>query len=997
MSGIADNCVEASDSLKGNGGCTGYTLTHAGPITNSETIRVNGFIKIRNRDYKLDYSTGAITFLEAVPSGQAIEISYRCTSDGKAVSSTSMGFTGGNMTGGLMYVVNPADTFGGANLVTYGLNLTTKLNSESSMTNMFFSSDSQAGLAGSKGSATGQQSDHMFVNETDLKVGGVDLKVDYQSVGRNFAFSGLKQQGAAPLDKLQQLEKEKGLQRMGFQAGTNFGMGLSTIMGFKEIKDDGGNITNEWLNFGDSHFKFEAGMQDVSKGFTRFSDIAETNRGQLAKEAGIRRQNLTLGFATAKGVSGDGWNALKFNNIIDPSGKVTLGSLNLAGRNFSFFGSQTKVDQSFTRLSSLSQDDINTMALDIRREFDFSAQAGNANAAESQNLLSVTGIERQNLLGSYSVGKTKIGMQFLTLGDSTGGVNREAFSAKGTNYSVSIFSQKIDNQFRRLSSLAPIEVQNFGNEYGMSRTNFQAAFIPKTGMQLNTYFNQVDAGNAGMQRYGLSWNAKTYSVAADYVNMDSNFTRAADLSDSDRAQLASEQGMSRYAITTHYQVGRFEVGNYLYDGKNSSAGTLKQQIRNNLAFNATKTMRFSLLRDDLTCGLQTDPSRSYHQVLGVTDRIAGASVSLNLDSVRSHTPGSLDQSTDTSTFHLDTDPSKRFILSTDIRRMGDNLGKFQNDQTFRLTSKISDRFSLLGLRTESQTDQSLSTNDEIGVVGRLSKAFSFTAKFGQSLQNSKVIANTNELSFSPTSAHDLWSLKNLNFTLRLADTRKPGEDQNLTVGGKVSCQLFKQNVGFEFNGCSTTNAVNPVASGFDISGDVDPKKALHYSLSYKTANTATLGMHDVIRHYAFDWQVNKNTKVAYNLSDNGHVLPGSICTPVTESFRMSTVMSKQLSFIGQYESKMNRNTGNKLETTNVGLSGKLDSTSNVDVTVGVDHKVEAGVSSSSVDLRLKYDYQLSKDNFLTASGALTNWSGQHTNDPAIDNMLFQFGYKTLFH
>jgi hypothetical protein len=995
QSGTADDSVAASDSLHGNGTCTGYALTHAGAIVNSETLHIDGFLKIRNRDYKLDYGTGELTFTEAVKATQTIDVSYRCASDGKSANGTALAFnSGGSSFGGLMYMVNPADSIGGSDLVTYGLNLITKLNANSSMTNMFFNTSSQSGLA-SSGTSAQKSSDHMFVNQTDLKVHGFDVKVDYQDVGQNFSFTGLRQEGAAPLDQLKQLEKEKGLQRMGFQAGMGGGLATSSLIGFKEVKDSGGSITNEWMNLGDSHFKLAADFQDVSKGFTRFSDLAETNHAQLAKEAGMQRENFTLGFATSKDISADGWNAAKLDNIVDASGKISLGSLNFAGRGFGISAYQTKVDKSFARLSSLSTDDINTMALDIRREFDPNAKAGNATAAETANIQSLTGIDRQNLLGNFSFGKTSIGMQYLTVGDSTGEVSRESLAMKGKDYSVSLFSQKIDSGFLTLSSLSPVEVQNFGNEYGMNRTNLLASFTPKAGLQLNTYFKDVTAGSAGMQRFGLSLNAKNYSVAADFLDMDSNFTRTADLSDSDKTQLASEQGMNRYAVTTHYQVGKVDIGNYIYDGRNASLDTFKEEIKNNVSFNTTSTMRVSLLQDDVNSGSASDPLRSYHELLGVSDRIGGSSVSLNLDNVQNHTPGSADQNINTDTFHLDTDPAKRFIFSTDMKEIGDNLGNSQDNETFRLTSKLSSTLSLTGLRSESTTDKTWSDTDEIGLAGKLTKAFNFSAKFGETLQNNGLSANTNELGFSPSAARDLGSLKNANFTLKLADSCSSGGREDFTVGGKVSWQFLKQSMAFEYNGLNATSAVVATAHGFEVAGDPNPKNALHYSFSYKTANTSTLGVHDVIRHYSVDWQVNKGTKLAYNLSDNGRLLATS--TPVTESLKMSTVMSKQLSLIGQYDYNVNRQTGNLNEGTSVGFSGKIDATSNVDVTVGVDHRTDTGNSWTSVDLRLKYDLQLNKDNFLTASGAITNWSGYHSADYSVDNMLFQFGYRTLFH
>lgn len=622
--GYHERGVPASDAIKGNGSKAGYTLSHGALVANSETVSVAGRTLRRNKDYYLDAINGTIVFANPVKVTDVIQISYRYVPEkegarnGISVPTIALQL-GAKSTLGITYSSNAAVANQSYDVLTYGLNLTTSLGKKSSMTNMMYlSTPQESGRISLNGQANKNapkpESDNMFLHNSVLESGNLTVKMNYQDVGKDFSgFTALKQQKVAPIEILNQLEKEKGVQRMGFQAEMKMSQDATTGLSWSHIGDEGGDIVKQSFKIGDSKLKFNADMQKIDKGFNRFKDLAENERGQWAKERGMERTNLQLSVAPMKGMAKDAaWNTLTMNTIGDDSGKLNTRSLNFASKGFSISSSETSVDEGFKRLGDLTDAERAEMALQIRKQFDPNATIASVNDNDKKQILAEAGISRRNTLMNFDMGTSNVKLGMLNISDKSGGITRQSLSLQNKNVKITGFMQEIDKDFTRLGVLAPIEQQNFARESGMSRMNLAAEFAMKPGMALNTSFSRVSSDTGSLLKYGLNYANKKFRVSANYMDMDPEFKRVMDLADADKAKLAAEQGMRRYDLTTHLQASKsLTIDSFFYDAKHATSDLFKRQLLNNITYNPAKGPKLTLFMDQISSGssgASTDPS-----------------------------------------------------------------------------------------------------------------------------------------------------------------------------------------------------------------------------------------------------------------------------------------------------------------------------------------------------------------------------------------------------
>src|SRR4029077_9811954 len=87
-------------------------------------------------------------------------------------------------------------------------------------------------------------------------------------------------------------QKEAGLKRMGFSMQDVALGGAKVSNSYRTVTDDSGSITWKSLSLQSGGLKVNYDARKVDLGFSRFPDLAESDRDQLMKEAGMARQNF---------------------------------------------------------------------------------------------------------------------------------------------------------------------------------------------------------------------------------------------------------------------------------------------------------------------------------------------------------------------------------------------------------------------------------------------------------------------------------------------------------------------------------------------------------------------------------------------------------------------------------------------------------------------------------------------------------------------------------
>jgi hypothetical protein len=321
----------------------------------------------RNQDYYIDPSSGMLLLNQAVRTSQMIHVTYRYspTQDQQrsAIGAPSLALNFGPSTS--MGITLAQTTLNSAlDLLTYGANLKTNLGANASMTNMMYvSSARESGRVvlnnqQTKAPDSKPKSDNLFVHNSQYHTGKLTVNLNYQDVGKDFAgFNTLRQQQVTAADILNQLEKEKGIQRLGFQTSYALSPKASTGLNWSRITDEGGSVARQSLSFGNDRARISADLQNVSEGFRSFKSLTAAEQQALGNETGMSRMNLLGDFKLNGGLQ------LKtnFSQVHAKDSGLSKYGLSLAGKQFSMSANYQDIDPNFSRIMDLSDPDKKSM------------------------------------------------------------------------------------------------------------------------------------------------------------------------------------------------------------------------------------------------------------------------------------------------------------------------------------------------------------------------------------------------------------------------------------------------------------------------------------------------------------------------------------------------------------------------------------------------------------------------------------------------------------
>ena len=364
--------VRASDIIRGNGTRAGYVLSHGGVIPNSESIRVDGSLRFRNRDYYLDTAGGMLVFAAPVRRIEVIQVDYRYVAekDGErslvGAPTLALNFAPGQSVG-ITYAYKAAAEGEAFDLLTYGLNLATNLGAQSNMANMMYvSSPRESGRVslnleqGSQPKSSAKpKTGRLFLHNSDLQSGRLSVKLNYQDVGEDFAgFAALKQQKAAPSALLAQLEKERGLRRFGLLADYDLGEDTSAGVGWSRIGDGAGDIVSQSLSISSSSMKLSADFRQIDEGFTKLGVLTPAERQSFGKETGMRRMNITGDFK----LNSDLQVGTSVARVTTKDAGLVKYGLSLKGSKFNASARYQDIAPEFGRIADLADPDKEKMA-----------------------------------------------------------------------------------------------------------------------------------------------------------------------------------------------------------------------------------------------------------------------------------------------------------------------------------------------------------------------------------------------------------------------------------------------------------------------------------------------------------------------------------------------------------------------------------------------------------------------------------------------------------
>ncbi len=566
--------VSTIDYITLRAGNLGAPLRFGHVIQGSERVEMGGRVLTPTQDYAVDYETGVVYLKMAQRTGDNLVVAYRYDPQGKATGGAT--FAGVNsflglslapglgLVGGLGVTERAAD---GSVLSSnvFGWNNSLKFGGNASLGGLFLYSerkknDNVAGLAMDQGAKPGDAStdegaSQFLVQNFRSALMGGNVSVDYQDISKNFASGGqVKAAGYSDADVAKYM-KERGLKRQGASlSGLKLGA-ASFGASFKQVDDGATGKGLDWSSYGfqQGGLKMSMSSQRVERGFTRFGDLAEGDRDQLAKEAGMSRQNLAMEFAQKAGkfsfssaeVTDDGAK----QSAIRREAKLDTGRIGLT------FGEQ-QVDRSFARIGSLTGAEQGQWGREVgvkRQWMGLNAALGGKTTPQN---FAFNQLDLTNATGSFKTQDVSYASKSFNLGhfsmsgNGTGlpmGALQDAEGNAAAKRIASFFGNVGTNDSHRQSLLAAGDVKrDLTNATGTlgKAGNFSASHL------------KFGEGENGGSADAFAFNTPKVQASIKRQEFGQKFSDATRLMDFERASLGTVAGLQRTDISFGVQIDK---------------------------------------------------------------------------------------------------------------------------------------------------------------------------------------------------------------------------------------------------------------------------------------------------------------------------------------------------------------------------------------------------------------------------------------------------------
>jgi len=369
---------------------------------------------------------------------------------------------------------------------------------------------------------------------------GVSLNWNSLVVDPNFnKFDGLREADRA------QLRKERGLERQNLGLGYKGGGTESNFdyLSVRGSEDEQGiwrsnfSVKNSWLTA-------SWARQSVDEGFSRFGDLREGDKGQLAKERGIDRDNYSFGVANS-------W--LKTNyrsdSMMTANGDMKGSSFDLGYGGWSFNHIARKIDDAFGSQGAFTDGDRNSFISDVARMYDPAAQANGRDVGG----LNTSGIDREGMRLSGGFGDYKTLWNRVTIDNESGTIRLNEFAVSKGKTSLTFSEQSSSDGFAGITSLMDTEQKRLGTIDGLQKTDldFKTAFGKNGKFDFNLMRAEQATGSAMRQRLDLSVGG--LGVSYWKRNVDSTFQNVGQLVDAERGLLQGLIGYDQSELIANYK------------------------------------------------------------------------------------------------------------------------------------------------------------------------------------------------------------------------------------------------------------------------------------------------------------------------------------------------------------------------------------------------------------------------------------------------------------
>jgi hypothetical protein len=489
----------------------------------------------------------------------------------------------------------------------------------------------------------------------------------------------------------QQWQKEKGISRTNFGGALQWGKGLFSFdQTAIEVKGDG--IFRRTLSYQSPLLHASWLSQEISQNFTRVNDLAEPQKAQWAKERGFHREEITLGLPRDD----------KTYTALFEQKKIEYNDRGFASRLAGYDGSRWKIllwewgaDPDFMRLNDLAPSERDQL---LQRTL--SAYGAKVDGKDAGTFARQNGLFRRygSIRGELGQSTTFLS-EILRVQDGFGTVDQQHLAISSPQWKLDWRKQDLDPTFRKTSDLFEAEKKLFGNQFGLTRTDWSLSYTPDKnhGVQIS----QLQVGDAAgdLERITAKWSAPNMEIQGAFRKVEDSFTRALDLNDPERQLLSQLTGFQQYDILARYSPNKnlfLETALFEADSLRSSPHRSKRHALLRFAPDSQTQLALQWDGHRFQGGNSTSDNLLYDLLSFQGTRNLGPLGTLSLRREVERFDGTQAEKPDrhTTAIKYEKPLSPNAKISTEQVRTDFQDGGYENVQAYRLDYKVNDRLSL---------------------------------------------------------------------------------------------------------------------------------------------------------------------------------------------------------------------------------------------------------------------------------------------------------------
>ena len=812
-------------------------------------------------------------------------------------------------------------------------------------------------------------------------------------------------------------QRERGIARETLTG--NLQLGANSTLHFSELTltEEAGQIERLIYGLDMPWLKIQRLEQAISPDFKRFGDLGDAEKGDWAREAGLKRETTTLQLCPT-GLKVHATDA----SVRSPTGTMEWERVQVQTDTLTVEHIHRDIDAQFGRLQSLAPQELQQMAQETR-QFHDPANNQPLKPEEVQQSLKEAGLARTFQRVEIQPAKDlSLQVKHYTIEDrkEQGNIAGIHWQFKSPTLQVRIAERTISPHFNRLRDLAPIEQMLFRNEQGIRRSDWDATLItPRLGLAVAHM--QARAIGAGLKRRSYRLIHPQLEIAFHQRQGDADFARAQDLADPERDLFAQLRGFEQRDWHLRLKPSRtLQLETFLFNARNPLERIGNRRQRTRLMWQPARNLMLGSHREEYRSQQLADSL--YHDEYERNDLQYTLGIGqLNAYRERRQIGGTqaspLYQYTDYYRFQSresGKQPLRFAVEERNTRAMGAVSERYRFYQAgYRLNNQLKLNFAHAEAQREGAPDES---GQQIGLEYQIRQGTTLT--FAESRTAKEGANGTRTLSAGLTQS--VWGILAIGGTYqewRIDRTQTKAQSQVVIQSARPFNWLFLQGLQFDFrygaladrglwqqeNKHFTMQAtafqhafkggyvgVYVPAQGRAIDRyyqiESPAKGALRYNLLYKV-RTYQDGRLFLIRQYHLEYKLTRRLSIVHDFQThpeqgNPNVVLGSLLQPTGFSnWAMEWTLKPQVALRGDYRIEWNEQQGRRIRRGGLSLSGNQADGVNYAVGYRVDSEMFGGRKTTAHTFYLSTEHKLDADRYLMLGIQWTHY--EHRADPNI--------------